>query len=84
MTIRRSDFLDAEDFARAVHEAGGWRSGQRRQSCGEGPYAGMLDAVWGVTDDSFLKELEREQNQHPHIFVKKWSGRTRKRKTNGE
>ncbi|MCA1875925.1 hypothetical protein HW573_11390 [Agrobacterium genomosp. 3] len=79
--IRRSDFLSNDDYARAVHEAGGPGPNERFVADGLGEHTRLLQAIHGVNRDDrqelFQAELAREIGDRPHVFVKKWKGRLR-------
>jgi len=79
--IRRSDFLSNDDYARAVHEAGGPGPNERFVADGLGEHTRLLQAIHGVNRDDrqelFQAEFSSEITERPHIFVKKWKGRLR-------
>ncbi|MGP2492564.1 hypothetical protein ACTDI4_13165 [Mesorhizobium sp. PUT5] len=79
--IRRSDFLSNDDYARAVHEAGGPGADEVCASDGFGPHTLLLQAIHGANLDDkyeiFQAEFASEVVDRPHVFVKKWKGRLR-------
>ena len=79
--IRRSDFLSNDDYARAVHEAGGPGPNERFVADGLGEHTRLLQAIHGVNRDDrqelFQAEFSSEITERPHILVKKWKGRLR-------
>ncbi len=79
--IRRSDFLSNDDYARAVHEAGGPGVDEVFATDGLGPHTLLMQAIHGVNRDHrnevFQAEFASEIADRPHIFLKKWKGRLR-------
>lgn len=85
--IRRSDFLSNDDYARAVHEAGGPGPNERFVADGLGEHTRLLQAIHGVNRDDrqelFQAEFSSEITERPHIFVK-MEGASPKRPLEGE
>ena len=59
--VRREAFIDADDYARTVHEAGEPDlSSPAGFAFGTGPYAELLRAVWGASPGDWERATEAE------------------------
>jgi hypothetical protein len=78
-TIRRADYIDAEDFAEALWFNGGPEHGQVIGRL-PGPYGDLLWATYGSGEIEEPDSADHEQQAKPDRFVKKVVSRSRKRK----
>lgn len=80
--LKRSDYLDREDYLRDLLRSGGPDLGDLDSlGAGAGFYSQLLTTVWGRNEEEFTKAVEHEhvleQQRRPHLFIRKWQTRRR-------
>jgi hypothetical protein len=80
--LKKSDYLDQDNFARDLHAGGGPDLGDLDSlPAGPGFHSELLRAIWGTSSADFEASVAHEQAQEQlgrrHVFVQKM--RTRRR-----
>lgn len=81
--IRREDYPDSEDYARALYESGGPIPDSFLRGRSGGHFGDLVRATWGGENfgDTALAESRDEQRRGRHRFVLRYrGGRPRRRR----